>query len=74
MLPIFQNRLGFVEDMTKTFWCVFFSIRSVFCDEMSSCVLITMVSICLTLRCHVNQLCHFDIIVLLYLAYKPQLN
>ena len=19
-----QNRLGFVEDMTKTFWCVFF--------------------------------------------------
>jgi len=20
----YQNRLGFVEDMTKTFWCVFY--------------------------------------------------
>ena len=25
---VYQNRLGFVEDMTKTFWCVF-SVHSV---------------------------------------------
>ena len=40
MLPKFyQNRLGIVEDMTKTFWCVFFGSQCTWARHTRKCII-----------------------------------